>query len=61
MPFGVQVVDNAVKERIVDQFIGSSAGRKRLAASMVVRPSWSSSSPMALCRFTIRTLMWSLT
>ena len=35
MPFGVQVVDNAVKESIVDQFIGTQAGRRRLAASMV--------------------------
>lgn len=34
-PFGVQVVDNTVKEKIVDQYTGSSAGRKRLAASMI--------------------------
>ena len=34
-PFGVQVVDNTIKEQIVDKFIGSSAGRKRLAASMI--------------------------
>ena len=27
-PFGVQVVDNTVKEQIVDRFIGSSSGRK---------------------------------
>ncbi len=33
--FGVQVVDNTIKEQIVDKYIGSSAGRKRLAASMV--------------------------
>lgn len=33
--FGVKVVDNSIKERIVDKYIGSSAGRKRLAASMV--------------------------
>jgi hypothetical protein len=34
-PFGTQAVDNSIKEKIVDQFIGTSAGRKRLAASMV--------------------------
>lgn len=33
--FGVQVVDNAIKEKLVDQFIGTSSGRKRIAASMV--------------------------
>jgi hypothetical protein len=33
--FGVQVVDNTVKEQVVDRFIGTSAGRKRLAASMI--------------------------
>ena len=33
--FGVNVVDNSIKEQIVDQFIGTSAGRKRLAASMI--------------------------
>lgn len=33
--FGVQVVDNSIKEQIVDRFIGSSVGRKRLAASMI--------------------------
>jgi len=33
--FGVQVVDNTIKEQIVDKFIGTSAGRKRLAASMI--------------------------
>lgn len=33
--FGVKVVDNSIKERIVDKYIGSSVGRKRLAASMV--------------------------
>lgn len=35
MSFGVQVVDNTIKEQIVDRYIGTSAGRKRLAASMV--------------------------
>ena len=35
MSYGVQVIDNSVKERMVDQFIASPAGRKRLAASMV--------------------------
>jgi hypothetical protein len=34
-PFGVQVVDNTLKEAMVDKFIGSEAGRKRLAASMI--------------------------
>src|SRR5271157_6523593 len=34
-PFGVQVVDNTIKEQIVDKFIGYGAGRKRLAASMI--------------------------
>lgn len=33
--FGVQVVDNTLKEQTVDRFIGTSAGRKRLAASMI--------------------------
>lgn len=33
--FGVQVVDNTLKEQFVDRFIHSSAGRKRLAASMI--------------------------
>lgn len=33
--FGVQVVDNTIKEQVVDRYIGSSAGRKRLAASMI--------------------------
>jgi hypothetical protein len=33
--YGVQVVDNSIKERIVDKYIGTTAGRKRLAASMV--------------------------
>lgn len=33
--FGIQVVDNTIKEKTVDQFIGSSSGRRRLAASMV--------------------------
>jgi hypothetical protein len=31
----VQVVDNSVKERILDQYIGSPAGRRRIAASMI--------------------------
>ncbi len=35
MSYGVQVVDNSVKERMVDQYIASPAGRKRLAASMI--------------------------
>lgn len=35
MSFGVKVVDNTIKEQIVDRYIGSSAGRKHLAASMV--------------------------
>jgi len=35
MSYGVQVVDNTIKEQIVDKYIGTSAGRKRLAASMV--------------------------
>jgi len=34
-PFGVQVVDNTIKEKVVDQHIGTSQGRKRLAASMI--------------------------
>jgi hypothetical protein len=25
--FGVQIVDNTVKEQVVDKFLGSSAGR----------------------------------
>jgi hypothetical protein len=33
--FGVKVVDNSIKERIVNKYIGTSAGRKRIAASMV--------------------------
>lgn len=35
MSFGVQVVDNTIKEQIVDKFIGTQAGRRRLAASMI--------------------------
>lgn len=35
MAFGVQVVDNSIKEQVVDRFIGSSTGRKRLASSMI--------------------------
>jgi hypothetical protein len=34
-PFGVQVVDNSIRESIVDKHIGTSAGRRRLAASMI--------------------------
>lgn len=34
-PFGVHQVDNALKERQVDQYIGTSAGRKILANSMI--------------------------
>lgn len=34
-PFGVQVVDNSIKERIVDQYIGTQAGRRRIASSMI--------------------------
>lgn len=34
-PFGVQVVDNSIRESIVDKHIGSPAGRRRLAASMI--------------------------
>lgn len=33
--FGVQVVDNTIREQIVDKHIGTQAGRRRLAASMV--------------------------
>ena len=33
--FGVQVVDNALKEQVVDRYIESNAGRRRLAASMI--------------------------
>lgn len=33
--YGVQVVDNAVREQQVDKHIGTSAGRRRLAASMI--------------------------
>jgi hypothetical protein len=33
--YGVQVVDNTIKEQIVDRYIGSTAGRRRLAASMI--------------------------
>ncbi len=33
--YGVQVVDNTIKEQVVDRFIGSNAGRRRLAASMI--------------------------
>lgn len=35
MAFGVQVVDNTIKEQTVDKYIGTSAGRKRLASSMI--------------------------
>lgn len=34
-PFRVQVVDNALKEQMVDGLIGTPSGRKRLAASMI--------------------------
>lgn len=33
--FGVQVVDNSIKEQVVDRYIGSRGGRRRLAASMI--------------------------
>lgn len=33
--FGVQVVDNTIKEQVVDKLIGNGAGRKRLASSMI--------------------------
>jgi len=33
--FGVQVVDNTIKEQVVDRYIGTTAGRRRLAASMI--------------------------
>jgi hypothetical protein len=35
MSYGVQVVDNAVKEQLVDKYISTSAGRRHLAASMI--------------------------
>lgn len=35
MTYGVQVVDNAIKEQIVDKYIGTSAGRRHIAASMI--------------------------
>ena len=35
MSYGVQVVDNAVKEQLVDKFIATSQGRRHLAASMI--------------------------
>jgi len=35
MAFGVQVVDNTIKEQVVDKYIGTSQGRKRLATSMI--------------------------
>lgn len=35
MSFGVNIVDNAIKEQIIDKYITTSAGRKRLAASMI--------------------------
>ncbi|MEN6409352.1 MAG: HK97-fold major capsid protein [Anaerolineaceae bacterium] len=34
-PFGVQVVDNTIREARVDTYIGSQPGRRRLAASMI--------------------------
>ncbi len=33
--YGVQIVDNTVREQVVDKYIQSPAGRRRLAASMV--------------------------
>ncbi len=33
--FGVKVVDNTIKEQVVDRYIGSTQGRKHLAASMI--------------------------
>lgn len=35
MAFGVQIVDNSIKEQVVDRYIGTSTGRKRLASSMI--------------------------
>ncbi len=35
MAFGVQVVDNTIKEQVIDRYIGTSSGRKRLASSMI--------------------------
>ena len=35
MSFGVKVVDNSIKEQIVDKYLGSGAGRRRLASSMI--------------------------
>lgn len=35
MAYGVNVVDNSVKEQIVEKFLNTSEGRKRIAASMV--------------------------
>jgi hypothetical protein len=34
-PFGVQVVDNSLKEKMIDQHIGTSGGRRVIAASMI--------------------------
>jgi hypothetical protein len=34
-PYGVQVVDNTLKEKAVSMYIGNSSGRKRLASSMI--------------------------
>ncbi|OPZ34596.1 MAG: hypothetical protein BWY99_02479 [Synergistetes bacterium ADurb.BinA166] len=34
-PYGVQVVDNTIREQMVDKYIGDSRGRKRLASSMI--------------------------
>jgi hypothetical protein len=33
--FGVQVVDNTIKEKIAEKWISTSPGRKRIAASMI--------------------------
>jgi hypothetical protein len=35
MAFGVQVVDNTIKEQVIDRYIGTSQGRKRIASSMI--------------------------
>lgn len=35
MAFGVKVVDNTIKEQTIDRFIGTAAGRKRIASSMI--------------------------
>ena len=35
MAFGVQVVDNSIKEKIIDRYVGTPGGRRHLASSMV--------------------------